>query len=244
MAIPVRPLLPDDVRTHADHEAMSVAAARHVARLMRRSVRRRGRCTVALAGGSTPHACYRALAATPDVPWNRVYVVWGDERYVPHDHEASNVRMAREALLDDLAFPDGHVHPMPTGRSEPEEAARDYAATLRTVLGGVGAIDLVLLGLGPDGHTASLFPEHLRADLAATRWVKAVEAPARHAAPDRLTLTYAAINRAREAAFLVSGEAKREAVRAVLDREDPDLPATHILPRERLVWFLDEAARG
>jgi 6-phosphogluconolactonase len=241
---PPRPLLPDDLRVYPDADAMSEAAAAFVARSIERAVRRRGRCTLALAGGSTPRGCYERLAEATAVPWSRVHFVWGDERFVPPGHEASNFRMAQEALLASLELPPGHVHPMPTNLPSPDLAAQAYASTLHDMLGGIGAIDLVLLGLGQDGHTASLFPEHIEDDLAETTWTKAVTAPERYAVRDRVTLTYAAINRARAAAFLVSGARKREAVARVLAENDPALPATHVLPRERLLWFMDEAARS
>lgn len=237
--VPATP--PTDVTVHPTYEALSQAAAVHVQAVLTRALQEQEQCTLALAGGSTPRRLYEHLAQV-HLPWERVHLFWGDERFVPHDDPRSNVHLVHETLLARCAVPAANVHPMPTDGS-PEAAASAYAARLqRHFAGQAHTFDCALLGLGGDGHTASLFPEHDPAtdDPA---WVRAVAAPARHDVAQRLTCTLPVFNQARQALFLVSGEAKREAVRAVLDANDPLLPATHIAPRDRLVWFLDAEAR-
>lgn len=212
---------------------------------------------VVLAGGSTPRSMYARLAAPPhasSVDWSRVQVLWGDERCVPPDHEASNYRMACEALLNHVPIPQASVHRI-HGEDDPAEAATVYERVIRRVLRtpsgppreSLGArIDLVLLGLGEDGHTASLFPGHaVMSDNPA--WVRAVYVPASVAvAAWRVTLTPVIINATVEVAFLVSGAAKAGIVRQVLEgprSRPPELPAHLIAPAEgRVRWFLDAAA--
>lgn len=217
----------------------------------RQAIRQRGTFGVALSGGATPRALYRRLAAPPfaaQVEWPRVQVFWGDERCVPPDHEASNYRMARESLLEHVPLPAENVHRI-RGEDDPSKAAAGYQEELRTVLGPQGSrggglpppvLDLVLLGLGLDGHTASLFPGRPVPDGA---WVHADYAPA--VAMWRITLTPLIINAATEVAFLVTGPEKAGIVHRVLDgpRRPEQLPAQRIVPSSgRLRWFLDAAA--
>src|SRR5438445_5443403 len=206
----------------------------------------RGQFIVALSGGSTPRDTYRQLATealVSRVMWSRVQVLWGDERCVPPDHMESNYRMARDTLLDRVPVPAANVHRI-HGEDDPATAAGVYETTLRALLRTpAGArIDLVLLGLGEDGHTASLFPGSAAAR-EQTRWVMAARAAA--ASMWRITLTPAAINAAAAAMFLVSGAAKAGILRRVLEgtRRPQDLPAQAIAPsngRER--WYVDTAA--
>jgi len=211
---------------------------------------------VALAGGSTPRATY-ALLATEEfaarVDWPRVHVFWGDERCVPPDHPGSNYRMAREALLDHVPLPARNVHPI-HGEISPEEAAADYERTLRAFFawnsGGRGSrdgapiprFDLVLLGMGENGHTASLFPS-TAALHEQTRWVVAHYVENLEAW--RVTLTPIVINAAANVTFIVSGAGKAERLQQVLRGPcRPDLlPAQLIRPTDgRLVWVVDAAA--
>jgi len=200
----------------------------------------RGRFVVALSGGSTPRDTYRRLgseALVSKVMWSRVQVLWGDERCVPPDHIESNYRMARETLLDRVPVPTANVHRI-HGEDDPTIAAADYETTLRALL----PIDLVLLGLGEDGHTASLFP----GDAAVheqTRWVMAAHAAA--GSIWRITLTPAVINAAAEVLFIVSGAAKAGILRRVLEgpRRPQSLPAQAIAPSNgRVRWCVDAAA--
>ncbi|HXH62841.1 MAG TPA: 6-phosphogluconolactonase [Gemmatimonadales bacterium] len=229
------------------------AAARRFVLAAGEAIRSRGAFVVALSGGSTPRSLYARLAAEPigsRVEWSRVQVLWGDERCVPPDDAASNYRMAREMLLDQVRVPEANVHRI-RGEDDPPAAALAYEGVLRGVLGTpvgpprrtAGArIDLVLLGLGDDGHTASLFPgsDTAREE---TRWVVAARGTARPMW--RVTLTPVIINAAAEMLFLVIGGTKAEIVRRVLEGpQDPRvLPAQSIKPTNgRVHWVLDAAA--
>src|SRR6266481_2959060 len=200
----------------------------------------RGQFIVALSGGSTPRDTYLRLgteALVSKVMWSRVQVLWGDERCVPPDHVESNYRMARETLLDRVPVPALNVHRI-HGEDDPATAAEAYEATLRALL----RIDLVLLGLGEDGHTASLFPGSAAVH-EQTRWVMAARAGA--ASMWRVTLTPAVINAAAEVLFLVSGGAKAGILRRVLEgpRRPDELPAQAIAPSNgRVRWCMDAAA--
>ena len=227
------------------------AAAAHVVACLSAAVSARKRASIALAGGRTPEALYRLLAEMPyraRIDWDKVEIFWGDERCVPPDHPDSNYRMAREALLDRVLVPAANVHRMRGELADPVAAAREYEAVLRQALRvGVDTLprlDLCLLGLGSDGHTASLFPGS-PAVRAQRCWAMAGRVATRDAW--RLTLTPAAINNARQVLFLVTGAEKAETVRAVLEGPvDPDrLPAQIVRPANgRLYWLLDREAAG
>lgn len=232
--------------------AAQAASARFVA-AANDAVRARGRFIVALSGGETPRAMYSLLAREPlasVVEWLRVQVLWGDERCVRPDQRASNYRMAREALLDHVPIPAANVHRI-RGEVNASQAAEEYEAALRGLLGTpagppravAGArIDLVLLGLGGDGHTASLFPG-AAVDPEDQRWVRA--SYMKPGAAWRVTLTPLLINAAAEVAFLVTGLAKAAIVKQVLEgpRRPDLLPAQGIAPvAGRLTWFLDAFA--
>ncbi len=225
---------------YADPPALVAGAADFIATLAREAITARGRFTVALSGGNTPKPVYERLSLVP-LDWSRVHVVFGDERCVPPDDPRSNYHMAKAALLDRVPIPASNVLRM-RGEDPPEEAAASYAEDLRRDLGDEGRIDLVLLGLGDNGHTASLFPG-LAVVTETSRTVLAcyVEVVGMW----RLTLTPPAINAARRVAFLVSGEGKAEVLRQVLQgpRKPVELPAQVIRPSERpAVWLIDAAA--
>ena len=202
---------------------------------------------VALAGGSTPLETYRMLGTDPfrhSVHWPSVQLFWGDERFVPHDHPESNYRAAREALLEHLPAPPGGVFPIPTDAGSPGAAASAYQETLMQAFEvqppAVPAFDLVLLGLGSDGHTASLFPGALPPG---GDWVAAVRGPG--TVPDRITLSPRVLNAARVVLFLVAGEGKAESLERVLrsGTPDPDLPATLIRPAGgNITWLVERTA--
>jgi 6-phosphogluconolactonase len=224
-------------------EELAAAAAREFVARAEGAIDAQGRFAVVLAGGSTPKATYEALAR--DYPggldWGRVHVFFGDERTVPPDHEDSNYRMADEALLSRV--PVGGVHRM-RGELSPAEAAAAYEVELREFFGpeGVPAFDLILLGLGEDGHTASLFPETSALEVT-DRWV--VANPVLKLEATRLTLTAPAINAARSVAFLVAGEGKAEALKEILEGDaDPRAyPAKFVRPEGGdLTWMVDRAA--
>jgi 6-phosphogluconolactonase len=201
---------------------------------------------VCLSGGSTPRRLYECLAA-PGIaarfPWDRTHWFWGDERFVPHDHRDSNYRMAREALLSRVSIPDANIHAVPTEGLSPEEAAIAYETTLKHFYGADALaldrplFDVTLLGIGDDGHTASLFPGQ-PALQETRRWAVAVIGAKAEA---RITLTYPVLNSSREVAFLVTGEAKRDVV-ARAQAGDRTLPAAMVRPVGRLHWLMDRAA--
>lgn len=223
---------------------MAVAAA---------AIAENDRFSVALAGGATPAQFYRRLAMLPyrdQVDWSRVDVYFGDERAVPPDHPDSNYRMACETLLDAVAIPPENIHRM-AGELLPPQAARNYRLLLRRNFGLRGRsrprLDLILLGLGADGHTASLFPCSSALD-ELPRQVVATDAPA-YATPaiPRITLTLPVLNAAAQVWFLVTGAAKAPAVRAALADPAPadPSPARRVRPASgALVWWLDAAAAG
>jgi len=218
-------------------EQLSAAAARCIGA--------GGRFTLALSGGSTPQRFYEILSGEPyrsRIDWRRVFLFWGDERCVAPDHRHSNFRLARERLLDRVPVPAENCFPMP-GELPPEEGARRYEGNLRRFFGvsaqaaGLPSFDLVLLGLGADGHIASLFPgspllEEKR------RWVAPAFPPAgTEPAVPRLTLTLPVLNRAERIFFLVSGRAKEKAAVAVLSGGS-SCPAALVAPRRECRWFL------
>jgi 6-phosphogluconolactonase len=224
------------------------AVARHVAEwLTERAEESAGRFAICLSGGSTPKTLYGLLAQAPfkdRFPWDRTHVFFGDERFVPSDHPDSNYRMAREALLSHVPLPEDQVHPFPTDGT-PEDAAGRYAETLKKFYGGDRLdparplFDVMFLGLGEDGHTASLFPG-VAALQEREQWTAAVIG----AKPEpRLTLTYPVLDSARTVAFLAAGAGKRDILKRVL-AGDPQLPAAGVKPAGELIWFVDKAAAG
>lgn len=230
-----------------DLEGLTRGAARRFVGQAVRAVTARGRFSVALSGGATPGALYRLLAQEPyrgRIPWQGVHLFWGDERCVPPDRTESNYRLAVEALILRVPIPPDNIRRV-LGELEPEIAARLYETGLRDFFGCPQTrFDLVLLGLGEDGHTASLFPGSAALD-ESERLAVAVEAHYQDRPAYRVTLTLPAINSARQVWLLVSGSAKAEIVRAVLEGHDDRLPARRICPTAgRLTWLLDrEAAR-
>lgn len=231
----------------ADVDDVMHIAARRIAALLADAVAQRGVATMALAGGSTPKRLYRLLASPPDdvgmIPWARVTLFLGDERCVPPDHPDSNERMVRESLLADLPAPPV-FHPMPGGHPDPVEAARLYAETLvREIPGDEGAVprfDVVLLGMGDDGHTASLFPD--TAILDEERLVAEVYVPRLDSW--RLSLTPPLLNAARNVLFLVTGSAKAVTLsRVIADGPRRHFPSSLILPKDGEVeWYVDREA--
>ena len=231
-----------DVRVFSDLSALSDAAAAWVADALCDSAAARGRASLVLSGGSTPRILYERLATRfkDRIPWPQVHAFWSDERYVPHDDRLSNYRMAKEALLGHVPIPDDHVHPMPTQFPTPEDAARDYEALVTSFFSGeTPMFDLTLLGLGADGHTASVFEGSPA--LTSRRVAVAVTAPADP--PERLTLTLPVLARGRRVGVLVSGASKAAALAASLSGRDPHLPGA-VLGRtaSTLVWWIDREA--
>ena len=226
-------------------EAISRSVAEAIVELISETLLKREYFSIALAGGSTPKLLYSLLATeyASQISWDRILVFWGDERYVPHDDEKSNYRMAKEVLLDRVPLPASHVFPIPTHITNPKDSATAYAAELKQKLAlSIGRFDLILLGMGDDGHTASLFPGSpaLKEEQRAV-----VAAPAPVEPKQRITLTYPILNQARNVYFLVAGESKGPGLRCVLGKpsEVTECPSSGVKPVDgRLVWWVDEAA--
>lgn len=206
------------------------------------AITERGRFTIALAGGSTPKPLYAAIA-TQNLPWEKIHVFWGDERYVPMAHQESNAGMAAKAWLDQVPIPAENIHPIPTQAANPVDAAQQYEQELQAFFhsqpGEFPAFDLILLGMGPDGHTASLFPQ-----TAALQVCDRMVTVGHKDDQPRITLTVPVLNQARCIIFLVTGENKRPALAQIFAAEADALeyPARFVKPEGQLIWLLDQAA--
>jgi 6-phosphogluconolactonase len=223
------------------------ALARRAADLLLKAAKAtQGRFAVADSGGATPRRLYELMAQAPYrglMPWDRVRVFWGDERFVPHNDTRSNSRMADEALLSHVPIAPANLHPIPTEGLTPEDAAFAYERTLKSFYGAERLdpkrplFDVTLLGLGEDGHIASLFPG-TKALSERERWVVAVT----EKVPEpRITLTYPPLEASRQVIFLVAGKEKRAIFDRVM-RGDEDLPAARLRPTGTLLWLVDAAA--
>ena len=242
------------VRILKDSDELSAHAADLFVRVVQDAIRARGRAMLALAGGSTPQKTYGLLAQPARrsrIDWARSYLFFGDERFVPPYDPESNFAMVQRTLIAPAASPAAHVFPVPTQLETAAAAAAEYAATLRRTFGMRESLDpprfdLILLGLGEDGHTASLSPG--AASLRVTdRWVVASPPGTLTPRVERITLTFPVLNAAREVVFLVSGETKAEALQDVLEgpprREER--PASYVSPVDgALTWLVDESAAG
>jgi 6-phosphogluconolactonase len=239
-----------EIQIVADADALYQAAAAELVRQASEAVKVKGACTVALSGGSTPKGLYGALANDPtwrgQVPWDNMHVFWGDERHVPPDHADSNYRLAHEAMLSKVPIPPANVHRIKSEHPDARQVAEDYEQELRAFFqvsaGQLPRFDVVFLGLGPEGHTASLFPGtkalHETRRLVVSTWVGKFFT-------ERITLTAPALNNAAGVIFLVSGDDKALALKAVLEGYDEpeQLPAQLIRPAHgRLLWLVDRAA--
>jgi 6-phosphogluconolactonase len=229
-----------NVEVLRDVDALVARAQAVVCAEFQAAIAQHDRFTLALSGGSTPKPLYESLSQQ-NLPWDRMHVFWGDERYVPPTHADSNEGMARRAWLDRIAIPADRIHPVPTQTANPAESAQLYEQELYRFFGAdeIPALDLILLGLGDDGHTASLFPQ--------TEVLNVCDhlIGVGYRGPDpRITFTIALINRARCVLFLVAGQNKRPALKAIFsdNANSFDYPARFIRPEGRLIWLLDEAA--
>jgi 6-phosphogluconolactonase len=235
-----------EIRILATPTDLFQAAAAEFARLASDAVRKSGRFTVALSGGSTPKSLYQSLAsgAFPTLPWDKTYFFFGDERHVPPDHPDSNYRMANETMLSKVPVPTANVFRISAEMKDADAAASSYEQTLRDFfrLGPTNfpRFDLVMLGLGPDGHTASLFPgspalsENRK--LVVANWVEKFKT-------HRLTFTFPVLNNAACVMFLAGGADKASILREVLENPQADLPSQGVRPTNgRLVWMVDRAA--
>jgi 6-phosphogluconolactonase len=236
-----------EIETFPSPEALAAAVAgRLVVRLA--AVQAAGRTpAVGLTGGTIADKIHEAVVAATegheDVDWSNVDFWWGDERYVPADDDGRNAKQAREAMLDHLGVDARRVHEMPASdgpQDSLEDAAEAYGAEVRRH--GSGQFDVVMLGVGPDGHVASLFPGSPQLDVDGAIAVSVTDSP--KPPPERITLTFGALNRSSEVWFVVSGEGKADAVaKALADGTDlHDIPAVGVTGQDHTVWFVDEAA--
>jgi 6-phosphogluconolactonase len=238
-----------DARVLPDLVSLSRAVLEETFPIIQEAVTKRGRFAIALSGGHTPGKMYSLWAQSEQyrnkTPWDRVHLFWSDERFVPADDPRSNYRMARETLISQVPIPAENVHPMPTNLSSPEECARAYETELLKFFGSEPpAFDVQLLGIGDEGHTASLFPGSPALG-EKVRWVAAVRVAAEP--PQRITLTPVVLNQGRNTFFLVAGEGKRAILSAIRDElasKPSQYPAARIHPAREPVWFLDQAAAG
>ncbi len=236
------------IEIFADKPALVQRALTLTVGAIQAAVADRGYCTLALAGGSTPKPLYQALAKQ-DLPWEQLYIFWGDERYVPVDHPDSNAGMAKAAWLDQVPIPPDHILLAPTLQGDPATSASQYEAMIKAVFGRlqgtasdqIPEFDLILLGMGDDGHTASLFPQTDAlgvADRLTTVGYKGTD--------PRITLTVPLINHSRRVLFLVAGADKETALGQVFaaDGDDHAYPSRLVRPQGELRWLLDQAAAG
>jgi 6-phosphogluconolactonase len=220
------------------------AAAAEFAAQASAAVQANGRFTVALSGGSTPRTLYTLLATKPNIPWDKIFIFWGDERHVPPDHPESNYRMANAALLSKVPVPPENVFRVQAEEKDAAAAAQQYEQTLKDFFhlssGKFPRFDLIFLGVGPDGHTASLFPgtsaltENRR--LVVANWVSKFNTY-------RITFTFPVLNAAACVMFLTSGADKAAILHEVLENSGADLPSQKIrLANGKLIWLADEPA--
>ncbi|HEU5050596.1 MAG TPA: 6-phosphogluconolactonase [Gemmatimonadales bacterium] len=243
MAQPVSP----EISVLESIDEVSHEAARFVLLSAREAVLCTGRCTIALAGGNTPRRLYELMASDEyrgALPWEEIEWFWSDERCVPPTDPRSNFRMADEAMLSRVGAAPGQVHRM-QGELTPARAALAYEALVRERVADQ-VLDLVLLGVGEDGHTASLFPGHPALE-ERERLVLAVQGAPTREVPERLTMTFPLINRARSVLVLAAGASKRAVVQAI--RADPRsaaerFPVARLRPAGHLTWIVDQAAGG
>jgi 6-phosphogluconolactonase len=239
------PDAPPKLTVVPDAEALARAAAE---RLLARLSRPRERFAVCLTGGSSPEGLYRLLASEPyrgRLPWERIHWFWGDDRFVPHDDPRSNAGQARRLFLDRVPVPAANVHAIATAARDPDEAARLYEGELGTFYGAERLdparplFDLVLMGVGNDGHTASLFPGHPQVD-ETERWVVGVPQAGQEPFVPRVSLTFPALASTRAMLFLITGRGKREIMARLL--AGADLPAARAHSDGSLVWLIDRDA--
>lgn len=234
-----------EVKVFEKLEGINRAAADLFIEAAGRAIRKKGKFTIALTGGSSPVELHKMLAQEPyssQVDWEKCFFFWGDERWVPLDDERSNARMAFETLLNHVPVPKEQIYPMWSAGKTAEEYAAYYEQQLQLVLGEKGIFDLIFLGMGDDGHTASLFP-HTEVLNEEAAWVKAYYLDPQQMY--RITLTKTIINQAKNIIFLVNGEKKASALSEVLEgkRNPKEYPAQLISPEEgKLVWLVDKAA--
>ena len=233
------------IEIYPDKHTLSQHAAEYIMRIANESIDLDGHFTIALTGGTTPGEVYSLIGSEPfrsQLDWQLVDIFWGDERCVPHNSPESNFYLAQEVLLDKIAIPKSQIHPMPADQLDREAASQAYSIEMQNTFdtNGIPSFDLIHLGMGPEGHTASLFP-HQASLHEKHRLVMPVSVP--KPPPDRLTFTPPLLNAARNVLFLVTGSEKADALHAVLEGEyQPDeYPAQIVRPiHGEVVWMLDK----
>lgn len=241
-----------EIRSYSSLSELSRAAAKFIAQLAEARIKERGIFTFVLSGGTTPRLLYEELAKEPHasrVDWQHTHLFWGDERCVPSDNPDSNFSLAFQTLISKVDVPPANIHRIPAATGSPKTGAKEYENTLREFFQpsvdsdsiiSFPAFDLVLLGMGTDGHTASLFPgdESLGEK---TSWVVAVEGTRASPPVPRITLTFPAINEAKCVLFLVSGSRKLIVLQEILNNpQTVTYPAARVQPAGKLLWFVDE----
>lgn len=237
------------VAIYPDSNTLSHEAAQHVVRLATEAIANHGRFTIALSGGSTPKALYSLLGNEPyrsQIDWALVEIFWSDERCVPPDSSDSNYQLAQEVLLSNVPIAANQVHRMPADKPDRDAASQEYTQEMQRIFGtdGIPSFDLLQLGMGPEGHTASLFP-HQASLHEQQRLVMPVNVP--KPPPPRLTFTPPLLNAARHVLFLVTGSEKADALQAVLEGsyQPEEYPAQIVRPPHgEVTWMLDTAAAG
>lgn len=237
-------MIKEEILVWSDAEALSRAAAYFFVKSCKESIEQKGRFAVALSGGNTPKRLYQLLATqefSRNIAWKKVMLFWGDERSVPHKSDESNFKMVKEALLDKVKIPKKNIFPVPV-KGSPKDCALQYEATLKTALGNRPCFDLTLLGMGDDGHTASLFPGtdilNEKKRLIKEVWVEEKQTY-------RISVTYPLINHSNEVMFLVSGKAKAPVIRNIISgkKQNGAYPVQGVqLKKGSTIWLLDEAA--
>ena len=233
------------IAIYDDKHTLSQHAAEYIMRIAKEAIDLHGHFTIALTGGTTPGEVYSLIGCEPfrsHIDWQLVDIFWGDERCVPHNSPESNFYLAQEVLLDKIAIPKSQIHPMPADQLDREAASQAYSIEMQNTFDthGIPSFDLIHLGMGPEGHTASLFP-HQASLHEKHRLVMPVSVP--KPPPDRLTFTPPLLNAARNVLFLVTGSEKADALHAVLEGEyQPDeYPAQIVRPTNgEVVWMLDK----
>ena len=234
------------IAIYDDKHTLSQHAAEYIMRIAKESIDLHGRFTIALTGGTTPGEAYSLLGSEPirsQIDWRLVHIFWGDERCIPHTNPESNFYLAQETLLDHIAIPKSQIHPMPADQPDRDAASQAYTVEMQHTFGtnGIPSFDLIHLGMGPEGHTASLFPNQASLH-EKQRLVMPVSVP--KPPPDRLTFTPPLLNAARNVLFLVTGSEKADALQAVLEGEfqPEEYPAQIVRPTNgEVVWMLDRA---
>ncbi len=235
------------IAIYPDIHTLSQHAAEYVVRIANESIALHGQFTIALTGGTTPKEMYSLLGSEPfrrQIDWRLVHIFWGDERCVPHNSPESNSYLAQEVLLNKISISESQIHRMPADQPDREVASQAYTVEMQRTFGtnGIPSFDLIHLGMGPEGHTASLFP-HQASLHEKRRLVMPVSVP--KPPPDRLTFTPPLLNAARNVLFLVTGSDKADALQAVLEGEyqPEEFPAQIVRPTNgEVVWMLDKAA--